>query len=252
MDSKTLITGSMGFIGSHLMKSLGDRGIEFDIKKSPYFDVNKPANLQAVILKNKPQYIVHLAAISTIQEATKDPELTLKTNIIGTFNVLRLAKKYNIRVILASSAATAQPELSLYGTSKDCMEKIAEMFDNVCVLRFHNVYGKGGKGVVNKFIRRIKQGKEVKLNGNTTRDYIYIDDVVKVILRTLDMDCPSVVCPIGTGKGISLKELVRKIEKNTKKAQVKYGEAIREIQKSESNMGVVDAISLNEGIRRLI
>lgn len=256
MSDKILVTGSKGFIGKHLMKALGDRGINYDIKKSSAFDILNTSCLKAVVMADHPKIIVHLAAISSRRACERDPELALKTNIIGTFNVLRFAHAYKIKVILASSAATYFPELSLYGTSKEAMERLASMFppDEVTVLRFFNVYGQGSKSVVNKFVSAIDAGKEITLNGNTTRDYVHVDDVVASITDLIE-NFRGGTYDVGTGKETKLKELVKIIEKIVKKkAKINQGEPIKEIQQSymSDNTGFRGEILLQEGIRRLV
>jgi UDP-glucose 4-epimerase len=253
---KILVTGSSGFIGSHLMRTLGKRGIPFDIKKSKYMDINNADALRTVMTAFKPFCIIHLAAVSSRQAVDNNPTQALKTNIVGTFNILRLAKKYGIRVILASSAATYEPEMSLYGTSKQCMESLALMFDNAIIARFFNVYGKGSKSVVNKFSDSIKNGREIILNGNTKRDYIHVVDIVTLLLRLAKNDKPGKLYEFGTGVGTSLKQLVSQIEKVTKKkAKVNQGKAIHEIQESccSSNLSeLLPMTKLKDGIGGLL
>jgi UDP-glucose 4-epimerase len=249
-----LVTGSKGFIGTHLMKALDGRGYNLDIRLRKSFDINDPNMVKMMVLATQPKAIVHLAAISNRRAVDRDPELALRTNIIGTFNVLRIAHRYNIRVILASSAATYQPELSLYGTTKDCMERLAEMFDNVVTARFYNVYGKGSKSVVNKFVRGIQSGRTIKLHGNTVRDYVHVSDVVSSIISLVDAADPPRLVEIGTGRGISLKKLVSMIEKLSKKTarQVTLN-PIKEIHESRCEEWYgLPKVTLEHGIKELL
>jgi nucleoside-diphosphate-sugar epimerase len=251
---KVLVTGSKGFIGSHLMRALGDRGVAYDIKEHSFMDINNAENLRATIVGVRPSVIVHLAALSNKEEVDHNPDLALRTNIIGTFNVLRLADRYNTRVILASSAATAEPELSLYGTSKDCMERLARMFTNVTIARFYNVYGPGSKSVVNLFFKSVKSGRIVKLNGNTKRDYIHVDDLVNSLLSLIDAKEPPELVEIGTGRVTSLHKLLSIIKKITgKEPKVKQLKSLKEIQYSQCNnrYGIYKT-TLEQGIRGLI
>lgn len=252
--NKILITGSKGFIGKHLYTYLIKNGFEvisYDIKDG--LNINSPVQLDHVFRVTKPDFVFHLAAISNRQDTNKNPELALKTNVIGTFNVLTIAKKYKIKTIIASSAATKEPELSLYGTSKDCMERIAALFDNVTIVRFYNVYGPGSKSVVNKFITKIKNEHFIKLNGNTTRDYIYVDDVVGGLIEL--MTWKGKIYELGTAQGTTLKQLARLISKLTGKLlMVEYKKPIKEIQQSQMKpgLGFFKPISLKEGIKKLI
>ncbi len=288
--SRVLITGGDGFIGQHLGAALIKQGYQiysYDLLNGE--DINDAYQLSEVYRTFKPHVVFHLAAVSNRTASSRDPQQALCTNIIGTFNVLDFGKRYKIRTILASSAATAQPELSLYGTSKDCMEQIAKMFKDVIIARFYNVYGPGSKSVVNKFINNIKRGRKIKLNGNTVRDYIYVDDVVKNLIAlmqapisdyyiatkaNLQIDqlmirpgglvyvdsvdniriIPSRrIYEIGTSVGTSLEDLVKLIEKVLdKKAIVQKSGSIVEIQKSICPESVFYHNSLRRGIEKLV
>ncbi len=244
-----LITGGEGFIGRHLMAALCGMGISYDIKSgNDILDRKKLDEAMKVA-----DVVVHLAAVSSLQDVDNNPVKALETNIIGTWNVLDLAKKHGVdKVILASSAATKQPELSIYGTSKDCMDRIAALFDNVVIARFYNIYGDGSKSVVNKFVTNIKAGKTVILNGNTRRDYVWIYDLVDKLLEIIYNQDKRKLIEIGTGRSTTLKQLVNKIERVLGiKAKIHYKPPIREIQQSvcQEKMGMFT--SLTEGIRQL-
>lgn len=254
-NKRVLVTGSKGFIGSHLMKVLRERGCSFDNKITSAMDVNNAGALQAMISNIKPKVIVHLAAVSNRRDVDRDPEQALKTNIVGTFNVLRIAKKHNIRVILASSAATYEPDSSLYAITKDCLEQLALMFDNAVVMRLYNVYGKGSKSVVNKFIKGVKRGKLLDVYGNTVRDYIYVDDVVEAIMRIIDAKEPQPVYEVGTGRGVTLRKLLSIIKKETgRMPYVSRRDPIKEIQQSRCvyPFAGIYKTTLEQGVRKLV
>jgi len=252
-----LVTGSSGFIGSHLMKALGKRAIGYDLKdnKIKNHNILDYQRLINFIVDNRVKIIIHLAAISNHQEVDKDPIRAIETNLIGTYNVLRAAKESHVeKVILASSAAAAQPEFSLYGTTKNCMESFSKLFNNVIITRFYNVYGPGSKSVVNKFVKDISNGKPIYLNGNTLRDYVHVDDVVKTLIK-IAASKSSKLMDIGYGKSYTLKELVNIIEKEIgKKATIIQKPALNEIQKSQMNQtyNTSCSISLEKGIKKLI
>lgn len=246
------ITGSEGFIGSHLKKQLSDV-IGYDIAISNALDINDSKMLYAAIHDAAPKIIVHLAAVSNRQDVDKDPELALKTNIIGSFNVMRIAHKYHIPVIIASSAATLEPESSLYAMTKMAMESLAWMFEFVTIARFYNVYGPGSKSVVNKFVKRIRLGREIVLYGNTKRDYIHVDDLVESLISLINaQDRPKSV-NIGTGRTTSLNKIVSIIEKELdKKAMIKNLPPVNEIQESRCTVPYgTYKITLEQGIRRM-
>ena len=231
------------------MKVLGDKAVGYDIKNGDdildwdYLDI-------AMANCNK---VVHLAAVSNIQDVNKNPSLAVMTNIIGTWNVLTLAKQHHIKkVIVASSAATKKPELSLYGTTKDSMEKLCALFNNCIISRFYNIYGEGSKSVVNKFLTSALHNKAVVLNGDTTRDYLYVDDLMVALTRLLDNEDPPKVIEMGTGQPTSLKRLVDTIELVIDgDVNVINGKPLKEIQYSSCEKPYYYRTSLYDGIKKL-
>jgi nucleoside-diphosphate-sugar epimerase len=249
---KILITGARGFIGRHLssrLSKIGYRVISYDIQDG--YNINDYYMVSNVIKRTKPDLIIHLAAISNGADAAKYPQSAIETNITGSFNILRAASESNIHTIIASSAAVEEANLSLYGTTKLCMENIAETFTDVTIARFYNVYGPRSKSVINKFVKLIKQDKPIHLNGNTTRDYIHVDDLVNVLISNLENKGVHHI-KVGTGKETSLRELVSLIEQIlNKKAIIISNDPIKEIQNSKASFGV-PSMSLKEGISKLI
>lgn len=254
LTNQVLCTGSSGFIGTHLMKKLAYRGVPYDIANHEKQNILDAGVLKKLILMEKPSVIVHLAAISNIDDVNKDPEQALKTNIIGTFNVLRIAHEYGIKVILASSASVVQSELTLYAQTKECMENLAKMFPNVITARFYNIYGPGSKSVVNKFTERIAKGLPIELYGNTTRDYVYIDDLVDAIMTMINTPEFNSYVEVGTGRSISLNKLVSLIEGIVgKKAHMQKLPEKREIQESECKITSYGfyKTTIEQGIKKL-
>lgn len=256
---KILVTGSSGFIGSHLVKAIKQNEnevIAFDIRQSPLYDINNMKALERVMKKTKPDVIIHLAAISNRQDALFDPELTIKTNILGTFNVLVVGHKCKVRTIVASSAATDEPKLSLYGTTKQSVEQLTELFPLAFIARFYNVYGPHSLSVVNRFASKIKRGDPIVLNGNTVRDYIYVDDVCRALQQLAqDAVIAEKVNYVGTGVGTSLEKLVTLLEDQFgKKAIIVQGEPVKEIQTSVCNPMYTDyyTIPLEQGVQKLL
>ncbi|GLQ33212.1 NAD-dependent epimerase/dehydratase family protein [Litoribrevibacter albus] len=150
------------------------------------------------------EIIVHLAANTGVAPSVDNPRMDCENNVIGTFNVLEAARTQNVlRVVFASSGAPigevsppiheelAPHPVSPYGASKLAGEGYCSAYyrtfgvDTV-VLRFGNVYGPGSahkSSVVAKFIKRAMDAKPLEIygDGSQTRDFIYIDDLIKAI-----------------------------------------------------------------------
>lgn len=260
MSNKIFVTGSEGFIGSHLMKKLGKRGIGFDIKdKHLPVDITTKKGLREIEANIKlfnPKAIVHLAAISSLQDVEKNPKKAFDTNIFASYKLMKLAEKYNIPIIVASSAAVLEPLTSLYAYSKKFMEDYAKDFSMATCLRFYNVYGKGSKSVVNLFTDAISKKETIHLNGETSRDYVYVDDVVKVILKVINEKKKDKLYFVGTGISTTLMELVDIISDITNlPAYIEQRSEIKEIQHSlclEDLEYTQCNTTLKEGIKKLL
>lgn len=202
---KVLVTGGLGFIGSHVVDRLIRAGIETVIVDNmsgasgsyyrnpsasfyPY-DIRDEI-LEEVFSREQPQAVIHLAAQIDVRESQRNPLFDANVNIVGTLNVLRMCEQHQVqKLVYASSAAVyGNPEYlsidekhplnpeSCYGVSKSVPESYIRMFASLhglkyTILRLANVYGPrqnshGEAGVVSVFLDRIKQGKELVIYGD--------------------------------------------------------------------------------------
>jgi UDP-glucuronate 4-epimerase len=224
---KIFITGSSGFIGFHLSKKLLDKGHSvhgFDSMNN-YYDVKiKKARYQILkkfkkfsftkgkledqkilsksILKFKPSSIIHLAAQAGVRYSIEKPRVYLDSNITGTYNIIELAKKINVKHLLIASSSSVygankklpfkeidktETQLSIYAATKKSTESIAHSYSNIwkipiTMLRFFTVYGPWGRPdmALFKFTKGIINKKKIDIynRGKMYRDFTYIDDIV--------------------------------------------------------------------------
>ena len=170
--TKILITGSSGFIGSHLMKRLDAFGLDYK-------------DGQDILTCDLPDadIIIHLAAHASVIESMNDPVGDARINILGT---IRLANHYkDKRFIFASSGGAIQEVIeSPYGMSKLCAEKYIDLLcEDYVILRFPNIYGPGSHSVVEGFINGPIR---IYGDGTSTRDYVHVDDLVEAIAQSLE------------------------------------------------------------------
>lgn len=163
----------MGFVGSYLVRKIG-KFIGLDIKEG-----------SDILVCDLPDadIVIHLAAEPGVIASMQDPFKNTRTNILGT---VRLAKRYtDSKFIFASSGGTIQETIvSPYGLSKFCCEEYIKMLcRNYVVLRLPNIYGKGSRSVVDKFLN---EDVVIYGDGSANRTYGYIDDVVAGILKSMD------------------------------------------------------------------
>jgi UDP-glucuronate 4-epimerase len=227
---KIFITGSSGFIGFHLSKKLLDKGhtvhgfdsmnnyYDVKLKKARYqilkkykkfiFTKGKLENhkiLSKSILKFKPSVIIHLAAQAGVRHSIDKPRAYLDPNINGTYNIIELAKKVNIKHLLIASSSSVygankklpfkevdktETQLSIYAATKKSTESIAHSYSNIwkvpiTMLRLFTVYGPWGRPdmALFKFTKGIINKKKIDIynRGKMYRDFTYIDDMIKGI-----------------------------------------------------------------------
>jgi UDP-glucuronate 4-epimerase len=224
---KVFITGTAGFIGFSLAKSLlennhtvyGYDGVTnyYDVKlknsrnkilkkyKKFLFTRGMLENkslLNKVIVKFKPEIIIHLAAQAGVRYSIDKPRTYLSSNIMGTYNIIELAHKAKVKHLMIASSSSVygankktpysendsvKSQMSIYASTKLATESIAHSYSNIwkipiTVLRFFTVYGPWGRPdmALFKFTKSILNGKKIDIynNGNLYRDFTYIDDIV--------------------------------------------------------------------------
>jgi len=299
------VTGATGFIGSHLCLRLLDLGMEVhglddlsrgSLKRAKILknsgmsfhkaDVRDWATVHEVLHEVKPDAVIHLAALISVEESIRMPELYMEVNAEGTRNIVRAASNVGSgRLIYASSAAVygnpirlpiaedhPTSPLSPYGLSKLMGERyVTSEFigrEKPVILRIFNVYGPGQNpeyaGVITKFMERLSQGDPPIIfgDGEQTRDFIHVDDVVEAFIRSLDTPLnETAVLNVGSGRPFKIIELARMmirlyglnvepIHVPPRPGDVKGSYA--DISLAKRLLGWNPKISLEEGLRRLI
>ena len=305
--SKALVTGGAGFIGSHLVDKLMEKGFEVVVLDN--FSTGNLENLRSHLgkenfciirgdVRNKADvkkaakdvdYIFHLAAIISVELSIKNPSLVNEVNVYGTLNILEESLKLNLKrfVYLSSCAVYGNPvylpideehptkPLSPYGVSKLTAEHYCRIFyeiygvQTVC-LRLFNVYGPRQSsgpysGVITKFVGCLKRRKPLVIfgDGEQTRDFIYVDDVIDAILSASESKkCSGEIINIGSGKETSINELAKILveifgykEVKPKYANAKPGDIRRScanLTKAKKLLNFKPKISLEEGLRRVV
>jgi len=191
--------------------------------------------LESIIKSEKPEAVYHLAAQVKVVKSIQDPLYDLDVNLAGTINLLRACSQNGVRKIIYSSTGGAvygDPSredlpvnedyplnpLSYYGIHKHTVEHYLHLFKinyglDYTVLRYPNVYGPrqdphGEAGVVAIFSLQLLDGKQPSIfgDGSKTRDYVYVDDIVKGNLSVLDKGAGEIF-NLGWGKNISDQEV---------------------------------------------
>ena len=249
---KYAVTGGAGFIGSHLVKNLVERGNEIividnlntgkkknvkkNLKKINFFEVDiRDFSTIEDIMKNV-DGIFHEAALASVQDSFRIPDKFFDVNVKGTENIFKIGKKLGIKVVYASSSSVYGNPISIpikenddknplnpYAKTKLENDKMAEKYAKnglkVIGLRYFNVFGPGQSkeyaGVIKLFLERIQQGLSPLINGDglQVRDFVYVDDVVNANMLAMESNIDGKFFNIGTGTTISVLDLANMIIK---------------------------------------
>ncbi len=294
MKRKVLVTGGAGFIGSHIVDALvarGDHVIVYDSLVAGMGHVNKNAYFIHADVRDRERLrdaargvdtIFHLAALPRVQHTIDEPEATFHTNVVGTLNVLEVARLEHVRrVVFSSSGAIygnqeqvpfveTMPEQSQspYGTHKFIGEKLMHQYawlygvQTVC-LRYFNVYGprldpNGAYAlVVGAFLRMIKEGKPLSITGDgtQTRDFVHVEDIARANLLAADAESvgKGEIINIGNGIETSINELAALFAHPIEyiPARLEPKRALADSSRARTLLGWESLITLPEGIAQL-
>ncbi|MFJ7827551.1 NAD-dependent epimerase/dehydratase family protein [Psychrobacillus sp. NPDC096623] len=217
---KILVTGAAGFIGSYVVQDLLEKkfsvvavdnlstGSLINLPENVFFyDIDITKNeLETIFQIESPDYVIHLAAQSSVIESMSNPVEDCQANLFGTLNILRYARQYEVKkcVIASTAAVYGNPTifpvledsklspLSFYALSKLSAEKYALLYEKLFglksnILRFSNVFGpKQPNGVITTIIKRLIEGETpIIYDGNQTRDFIYVKDVAHACVQSM-------------------------------------------------------------------
>lgn len=234
MKKSIFLTGSKGFIGSHLLKSLTN------------YDVHCAGRNELPVKEY--DYIIHLAATTTLSQSFI-PEL-FENNVVYAKQIM----SYKLVRTIYASSTSASELTNPYAYTKRYLEYLGAEHGNATGLRFFNVYGNGNnKGIVKKAIDCANSGAKLQvMNGMQIRDFIYIDDVVNCVINSLDAK-PRII-DVGSGSGISIFSALNTIERVTGKKINKelYPHAKTDMEYSVASPGLPNCLSFEDGLRQML
>jgi GDP-4-dehydro-6-deoxy-D-mannose reductase len=227
--STVLVTGANGFIGKAVCEKLKPFHDVISFDRS----VGDITNYETFRNLDKVEYVFHLAARTFVPNSWSETSDFLKSNIIGTANVLEFCKYNNIPLTFVSAYIYGKPDSlpikedalikpnNPYALSKHMAEQLCSFYAafhnlDITVIRPFNIYGPGQPNhfLIPKIVNMVKQKVEIELfDLAPKRDYIFIDDVVDVLVKTLELKLPGYnVFNIGSGNSLSVKEVVESIQ----------------------------------------
>ena len=257
-----LITGGAGFIGSSLADKLLREGHEISIidnfndyyspsiketniqhnLTNPLYhlfrnDIEDISALEHIFASSPIDVVIHLAGRAGVRPSLEQPVEYVKSNILGTVNLLEMMKKYHInKMVFASSSSVygncseaifsedlkVTEPISPYAATKSACEQLCYTWHhlynlNIICLRFFTVYGPRQRPdlAINKFTRLIEAGQPIPMygDGSTKRDYTFIDDILQGICAAINYNQTSYeIINLGGGEPITLKRMIATIE----------------------------------------
>jgi UDP-glucuronate 4-epimerase len=316
-DMSVLVTGAAGFIGFSVARALLARGesvVGFD-NFDPYYDVAlkearadelaKHAGFRmvrgdvasdgafAAVLADKAiDRVVHLAAQAGVRYSITNPDVYIRTNIVGHFNVVEACRRRRgvKHLVYASSSSVyggntklpfdvgdkVDQPVSLYAATKAANELVGHCYSHLyglpsTGLRFFTVYGPWGRPDMALWIftKAILAGKPIPVfnNGRMRRDFTYIDDIVAGVVAALDhvpsaeTGAPHRVYNLGNHKSEPLLRFVELIERATNHKAVldlqplqagDVPESFADIEASTRDLGFAPRTSIDEGVPNFV
>ena len=264
-------------------------------------DISNYKNLENIFKKEKIKYVINLAAQAGVRYSISNPDKYISSNIVGFFNVIELSKKYKIKHLVYASTSSvygdrynlplkefypATNPIQLYAATKRSNELIAHSYSHLFNLpttgiRFFTVYGPWGRPdmALFKFTKSILNNKKIEVfnYGKHSRDFTYIDDIVKGILLILNKipkknnasynkretlsTAAFDIYNIGNSKRVNLKNYIKEIEKNLNiKSKKKYlklqpgdiKDTLSSTIKLNKATGYKANVDFKEGVKRFI
>ena len=291
---RAAVTGGAGFIGSHVVDALVARGDEVHVVDNLATGRRESVNAAATLHERdireqlddlfdriRPGVVAHLAAQADVGTSVEQPLLDAEVNVLGTLNVLEAARAHGAQVVFSSTGGAIYGEaerpaaedderrpLSPYGASKLAGEAYLQTWNRLhrtshVVLRFGNVYGprqlaKLEGGVVAIFMDRLRAGEGARIfgDGEQTRDFVYVADVVAAVLAAIGAD--GGVYNVGTGRPTSVNALFEAccraagVEAEAEHVDARPGElrhSVLDATRAERELGWRAATPLDEGLR---
>jgi UDP-glucose 4-epimerase len=228
---KAIVFGGSGFLGSHVADELSDRGHEvviYDRQESPYLRDNQEMVVGDILNYEKVaeyvkgcDYVYSFAGVAGISDARLNPLRTIKTNVIGTTNIVDACRLYKVnRFIFASTIYVYSDMAPFYRSSKQACELILEDYQQVygldyTILRYGSLYGRRANhfNYINKIVRQaVEEGRIIrKGNGEEIRSYIHVKDAAKCSVDIISDEFKNQYVILTGNQSIKIKDLLNMV-----------------------------------------
>ena len=219
-----------------------------------YGDFRNKEDYEKIFKENTIDIVFHLINTTIPSSSNKDMIFDIKSNLINTINLLNMMLNYECKnLIFFSSGGTiygdskqkykrkesdSKEPICSYGIVKLAIEKYLHLYKrlydlNYLILRISNPYGEyhshKQQGLINVILRKVLNGEPVEIWGDGTviRDYIYVNDLVKILVDLLEEKIQNEIINVGSGKGYSINSIIEIIQKEIGPFQIKYQKSRR-------------------------
>lgn len=258
LKGSVLITGGLGFIGSHIVDALsGDtehKIVVYDVQAQDgekrnvvvfHGDVFDSGKLLKVMRDQEISNVIHMVGLASIPDCKEKPDTSFRLNVSSVNSILEAMRLCDVeRLVFPSTAAvygaTNGPKVNekivpspttVYGCHKRSAELLirgyAENYGfNPTILRIFNVYGDLSmeQGVISHFLRKTIAGESIVVRGgDQLRDFVFLNDVVEAFIKSLNGAAShKKTINVGSGVGVSIKEIAEMIKQSSPNAEILY------------------------------
>lgn len=277
--ASVLVTGARGFIGRALCASAGLAPYRVIALSRADGDLADSATLKGVVPTSR---VVHLAGRVSVPESWSNPADFHRANLLSTLNVLEYCCEHDAALVFISAYLYGIPERlpvsetspprpnNPYALSKHLAEQACEFYArhrgvSVTVLRPFNIFGPAQRPdfLIPHILRQVAAGDRVVVDDLAPRrDYLFVDDLVEAIVRSLDAKWEHEVINVGSGRSHSVGELIAAIQDVAqtrlpvvcadKPRHNEIPDVYADIARAEARLGWRPRIGLRDGLERLI
>jgi UDP-glucuronate 4-epimerase len=259
-----------------------ERGGSFNFYQT---DIRDAKSLAEIFAKERPEAVIHLAARAGVRPSLAQPILYEEVNVIATIHLLELCRQFPVKNFLFGSSSSVyginsklpfseddpiDRPVSPYATTKRTGELLAFNYSHlyglpITCLRFFTVYGPRQRPEmgIHKFTRKIINGEPIEVygDGESRRDYTYVDDIVAGLLAALDRPTPFAIYNLGDSAPVTLNQLISAIEVATGiRAERKHlpdqpGDVpatFADISHAHQALGFAPKVDLKDGLARFV
>lgn len=305
MSKNVIVTGGAGFIGSHLVRALLERGHNVSVLdnfltgyRENLTELENEIEIHDCDLRDQDgvekalqgkEWVFHLGALGSVPRSIAEPRMSHNININGSMNVLLAARDCGADAVVMASSSSVYGEtikspkqedfmpgpLSPYAFQKLAMEQMGQVYARcyglrTISLRYFNVFGprqdpkSSYAAVIPKFVSRLlkKQSPVVYGDGEQTRDFTYIDNVVAANVLAAEKGKGGLVTNIAGGHATSVNQLAEKIKdllgvpdlptlyEEARSGDVKH--SLADVNRAKESLGFETIVPFDEGLKRAV